>query len=157
VLSKADMADPAATEAWVRNLHQQGQDAVAVSGATGVGRTSLFCALKAHHKEALDMASRRGIQHVVLRCMVVGIPNVGKSTLINKLAGSAKAKAGKRPGLTRTRQWVRLSDSIELLDTPGVMRPGLLEGYWGLRACYFSRSQGRSKRNFCPWKTWRPA
>jgi ribosome biogenesis GTPase A len=72
------------------------------------------------------VARRRGIQHAVLRCMVVGVPNVGKSTLINKLAGSARAKAGKRPGVTRGPQWVSLADGIELLDTPGVMLPGRL-------------------------------
>ena len=126
VLSKADMADPAVTQAWVRNLQRDGQDAVAVSGVTGAGRAGLLQALQARHKESLDVARRRGIQHAMLRCMVVGVPNVGKSTLINKLAGSARAKAGKRPGVTRGPQWVRLADGIELLDTPGVMLPGRL-------------------------------
>jgi ribosome biogenesis GTPase A len=127
VLSKADMADPAATQAWVRHLLKDGQDAVAVSGATGAGRAVLLQVLRTRHKELLDVARRRGIQHVTLRCMVVGVPNVGKSTLINKLTGSARAKAGKRPGLTRGPQWVRLADGIELLDTPGVMLPGRLD------------------------------
>jgi ribosome biogenesis GTPase A len=126
VLSKADMADPAATQAWVRNLQRDGREAVAVSGATGAGRASLLQALQALHKKSLDVARQRGIQHAMLRCMVVGVPNVGKSTLINKLTGSARAKTGKRPGLTRGPQWVRLSDDIELLDTPGVMLPGRL-------------------------------
>jgi ribosome biogenesis GTPase A len=126
VLSKADMADPAATQAWLRNLNGGGQDAVAVSGATGAGRARLLQALQARHTKAQDAARQRGIQHAMLRCMVVGLPNVGKSTLINKLAGSARAKTGKRPGVTRGPQWVRLSDGIELLDTPGVMPPGLL-------------------------------
>ena len=126
VLNKADLADPAATEAWVRSLHRDGQHAVAVSGATGAGRASLLHALQARHKKALDVARQRGIQHAMLRCMVVGVPNVGKSTLINKLVGSARAKTGKRPGLTRGAQWIRLSNSIELLDTPGVMLPGVL-------------------------------
>lgn len=127
VLGKADMADAAVTQAWVRDLQRDGQDAVAVSGSTGAGRATLLQALRARHKELLDAARRRGIQHVMLRCMVVGVPNVGKSTLINKLAGSARAKAGKRPGLTRGPQWVRLADGIELLDTPGVMPPGRLD------------------------------
>jgi ribosome biogenesis GTPase A len=83
--------------------------------------------LRERHKELLDATRRRGIQHAMLRCMVVGVPNVGKSTLINKLSGSARAKAGKRPGLTRGPQWVRLADGIELLDTPGVMLPGRLD------------------------------
>jgi ribosome biogenesis GTPase A len=126
VLSKADMADPAVTQAWVRNLQRDGQDAMAVSGASGAGRAGLLQVLQARHKESLDVARRRGIQHAVLRCMVVGVPNVGKSTLINKLAGSARAKAGKRPGVTRGPQWVSLADGIELLDTPGVMLPGRL-------------------------------
>ena len=126
VLSKADMADPAVTQAWVRNLQSDGQDAVAISGATGAGRAGLLQTLQARHKVSQDVARRRGIQHAMLRCMVVGVPNVGKSTLINKLAGSARAKAGKRPGVTRGPQWVRLADDIELLDTPGVMLPGRL-------------------------------
>ena len=126
VLTKADMADPAVTQAWVRNLQGDGQDAVAVSGVSGAGRARLLQALQARHKVSLDVARRRGIQHAMLRCMVVGVPNVGKSTLINKLAGSARAKAGKRPGVTRGPQWVRLADDIELLDTPGVMLPGRL-------------------------------
>ncbi len=127
VLSKADMADPAATQAWVRNLQRDGQDAVAISGMTGAGRAVLLQVLQARHKKLLDVARRRGIQHAMLRCMVVGVPNVGKSTLINKLTGSARAKAGKRPGLTRGPQWVRLTEAIELLDTPGVMLPGRLD------------------------------
>jgi ribosome biogenesis GTPase A len=93
---------------------------------TGGGRAGLLQVLQARHKESLVVAGRRGIQHAMLRCMVVGVPNVGKSTLINKLAGSARAKAGKRPGVTRGPQWVRLADGIELLDTPGVMLPGRL-------------------------------
>ena len=127
VLSKADMAEPAVTQAWVRDLRRDKQDAVAVSGKTGAGRGVLLQALQARHKELLQAARRRDIQHVVLRCMVVGVPNAGKSTLINKLAGSARAKTGKHPGVTRGPQWVRLADGIELLDTPGVMLPGRLD------------------------------
>jgi ribosome biogenesis GTPase A len=127
VISKAYMADPAVTQAWVRDLQRDRQGAVAISGKTGAGRTVLLQALQARHRELLDVARRRGIQHVMLRCMVVGVPNVGKSTLINKLSGSARAKAGKHPGVTRGPQWVTLADGIELLDTPGVMLPGRLD------------------------------
>ncbi len=126
VLNKADIADPAATREWLRNLRGGGQDAVAISGATGAGRASLLQALRALHTKAQDLARRRGTHRTRLRCMVVGVPNVGKSTLINKLAGGARAKTGKRPGLTRGPQWVQLSDEIEMLDTPGVMPPGAL-------------------------------
>ena len=126
VLSKADMADPDVTRAWMRDLQRDGQPAVTVSGKTGAGRGVVLQALQARRKELLDAARRRGIQHAVLRCMVVGVPNVGKSTLINKLSGSARAKAGKHPGVTRGPQWVNLADGIELLDTPGVMLPGRL-------------------------------
>jgi ribosome biogenesis GTPase A len=127
VLNKADMADPAVTQAWVRDLRSDQHDAVAVSGKTGAGRAVLLQALQTRHKELLEAARRRGIQHAVLRCMVVGVPNAGKSTLINKLSASARAKTGKHPGVTRGPQWVRLADGIELLDTPGVMLPGRLD------------------------------
>jgi ribosome biogenesis GTPase A len=127
VLGKADMADPAVTRAWVRDLQRDGHDAMAISGRTGAGRAVLLQALRARRQESRDAARRRGIQDAVLRCMVVGIPNVGKSTLINKLAGAARAKAGKRPGVTRGPQWVTIAEGIELLDTPGVMLPGRLD------------------------------
>ena len=147
VLNKADMADPAVTQAWVRHLQSNGQDAVAVSGGvTGAGRGGLLQALQAHHKGSLDAARHRGIQHAMLRCMVVGVPNVGKSTLINKLAGSARAKAGKRPGVTRGPQWVRLADGIELLDTPGVMLPGRL----GPETLLFLAATGTIKEEALP-------
>ena len=127
VLSKADMADPAVTQAWVRDLRRDKHAAVAVSGKTGAGRGVLLQALQARHRELLEAARRRGIRHVVLRCMVVGVPNAGKSTLINKLSASSRAKAGKHPGVTRGPQWVHLDDGIELLDTAGVMLPGRLD------------------------------
>ena len=126
VLSKADMAAPAVTQAWVRNLKEEGQDAVAVSVVTGAGCAVLLHALQARHKASLHAARRRGIQNATLRCMVVGVPNAGKSTLINRLAGSARAKTGKRPGITRGPQWILIAEDIELLDTPGVMLPGRL-------------------------------
>ena len=127
VLNKADLADAAVTQAWARDLQRDKHDAVVVSGKTGSGRALLLQTLQARHQELLVAARRRGIQHAVLRCMAVGVPNVGKSTLINKLAGAARAKTGKHPGVTRGPQWVRLADGIELLDTPGVMLPGRLD------------------------------
>lgn len=127
VLHKVDLAQPPVTARWLNVLKQAGDDAIAASSSTGKGRSEIIADLQRLHRALVEKAKKRGMQSDVLRAMVVGIPNVGKSTLINKLAGAARAKTGRKPGLTRGPQYIWLSDGIELLDTPGVMVPGRLD------------------------------
>ncbi|MBE3580704.1 MAG: ribosome biogenesis GTPase YlqF [Thermoanaerobacteraceae bacterium] len=122
VLNKADLALPAATQEWLEHYKEQGIPAVAVNSreGRGVGRLrSLLGEMARKKKERLSRQGRRG----PLRAVIVGIPNVGKSSLINRLVGRAATRTGDRPGITRGPQWVRQGDGWELLDTPGVFAP----------------------------------
>ena len=123
VLAKEDLADPAANEAWKRYFESRG--AIVICGdarGKGIARQMQPLIEKACEKKiARDRA--RGILNRPVRAMVCGIPNVGKSTLINSMAGRASAKTGNKPGVTRGRQWIRLKGQVELLDTPGLLWP----------------------------------
>ncbi|MBQ4425654.1 MAG: ribosome biogenesis GTPase YlqF [Lachnospiraceae bacterium] len=123
VFSKADMADPAVTEVWVRLLTEEGCRVVSMDARNGKEAKAVLGALNQAAEEKRARDRKRGIKNRPLRLMVVGIPNVGKSTLINSLAGRASAKTGDKPGVTKGRQWIRLSASLELLDTPGILWP----------------------------------
>ncbi|OAT79511.1 ribosome biogenesis GTPase YlqF [Desulfotomaculum copahuensis] len=123
VLNKTDLADPAETARWLLWFNQQGMGALAVDAAHGRGVREVPAAvqrLAAARIAALAAAGRRPRPP---RCMVLGIPNVGKSMLINALAGRAATRTANRPGVTRGQQWVRLARGVELLDTPGVLWP----------------------------------
>ncbi|MCL6443516.1 MAG: ribosome biogenesis GTPase YlqF [Alicyclobacillus sp.] len=123
VMTRTDLADPEQTRRWEQRLRAAGP-VVCVDSRTGAGVRSVLPALEdaAAEKRRRDLA--RGIRPRPLRTMVVGIPNVGKSSLINRLAGKAVAKTGDRPGITKAQQWIRLGQ-VELLDTPGVLWPKL--------------------------------
>ncbi|HEY3997240.1 MAG TPA: ribosome biogenesis GTPase YlqF [Candidatus Xenobia bacterium] len=127
ILHKADLAEPPATARWLEALQRSGDEAVAMSSVKRQGKSQVVGILKRRHEALVARAQKKGMHTDVLRAMIVGIPNVGKSTLINQLSEQGRAKAGKRPGLTRGRQFVWLSEGIELLDTPGVMPPGKLD------------------------------
>ena len=120
VLNKADLADPAVTARWVNYFRAQGEGCVAITarqrGGAAVVRTAI-------EKELADLMQRRAVRGMAgarLRVMVVGIPNVGKSTFINSFAGAARAKAADKPGVTRGKQWVTVGN-FDLLDMPGVL------------------------------------
>lgn len=117
VLNKTDLADPALTEKWLKWYEKQGFPSVAVDSLRRRG-TELVPAL-------IRERGRGTARKPAVRCMVVGIPNVGKSFFINALAGRKAARTGDRPGITRGKQWVRLERGLELLDTPGVLWPKL--------------------------------
>lgn len=122
ILNKADLADPAQTEKWLKKLREDGCEAVAVDSKSGKGKEEILNRAKQLMREKLDRNKEKGMSRP-LRAMVVGIPNVGKSTLINRFAGRVAAKAENRPGVTRNKQWVRAGKELELLDMPGVLWP----------------------------------
>ena len=123
VMTRMDLADPKETANWEKYFQQQsGQQVVPVDTRTGAGVNGILPALERVAAAKRERDARKGIRKRPLRTMVVGIPNVGKSSLINRLSGRASTKTGDRPGITKTQQWIRLGD-IELLDTPGVLWP----------------------------------
>lgn len=123
ILTKASLANPDATKAWVEYYKSQGKHVVVVDSALGVGLDSLSAAVKEILKEKLERYSAKGMSGRRIKAMIVGIPNVGKSSLINRLAGGKKAKVENRPGVTLNKQWVPTEIGLDLLDTPGVLWP----------------------------------
>ena len=122
LLNKADLADPEATAAWCRATSDSATRCVPVNCKTGSGVQEAVTAAGDLLKEKWAAYREKGVRKA-MRAMVVGIPNVGKSTFINRLAGARKAKAEDRPGVTKTKQWVRVSPDLELLDMPGILWP----------------------------------
>ena len=123
VLNKADLANDAATKAWMDFYRAQGMFAVRFT-ATGGKTREILSFIQEATKEAVERMRARGANKTV-RLMVIGVPNVGKSTLINRLRGGAVVKTADRPGVTRTRQWVKVGPYLEMLDTPGMLWPKL--------------------------------
>lgn len=123
LLNKCDMADPGATAAWVRAYADRGVKAIPVDCRSGAGLNAFVPAVKELLAERLRALEAKGMAGRTLRVMVAGIPNVGKSSFINRMAGSAKAKVADRPGVTRGNQWFSIPGGIDLLDTPGVLWP----------------------------------
>lgn len=124
VLNKADMADDNATVKWLNYYKSKGFTAIKISCKSGNGLKNFLPAVKEQMlSELMARRHEKGIENAPLRLMIVGIPNAGKSTFINRMAKSKKAKAEDRPGVTRTKQWVKLGDNVEMLDMPGVLWP----------------------------------
>jgi len=123
VLNRADQADPAVTRAWLDRYAERGIAAIETDARSGRGIDRFPAALRALLSDKLAALAARGQATKPLRVMVVGIPNVGKSSFINRAAGRRAAAASDRPGVTRGRQWVTISRGLELLDTPGVLWP----------------------------------
>lgn len=123
LLNRADLADPAATERWLRHYRASSVAALAADSRSGKGVEKLPGAMRSLLKEKLERLAAKGQAGRPLRAMVVGIPNVGKSTFINKAAGRRAAAAGNKPGVTKGRQWITVDRTLELLDTPGVLWP----------------------------------
>ena len=133
VLNKADMADAKTTAVWQNYFEAKGFFVAKVNSQKGAGMKEVKSLIEKACQEKKARDKKRGILNRPLRAMVVGIPNVGKSTFINSLAGKAAAKTGNKPGVTKGKQWIRLNKQVELLDTPGILWPKFEDQTVGLR------------------------
>lgn len=123
LLNKADMADAKKTKEWVSYFQKQGVVAIPINSQSGAGMAAIVTTTKQIVSEKFDKMRAKGIKPRAIRAMVVGIPNSGKSTLINRLAKKNIAKTGNTPGVTKAQQWIKVGKEIELLDTPGILWP----------------------------------
>ena len=133
LMNKADLADAKATEQWKAYFKSKGYFVVSLDARSKNGMKSITDIIMEACKEKIERDRKRGIKNRPVRAMVVGIPNVGKSTFINSYAGKACAKTGNKPGVTKGKQWIRLSKNVELLDTPGILWPKFEDQMVGLR------------------------
>ena len=136
LLNKADLADEARNDEWTAYFRSQGYSAVKVNSKKGGGIKSIQSVIQEACREKTERDRKRGILNRPVRAMVVGIPNVGKSTFINALAGRACAKTGNKPGVTKGKQWIRLNKNVELLDTPGILWPKFEDQSVGLKLAF---------------------
>ncbi|MGN0607273.1 MAG: ribosome biogenesis GTPase YlqF [Oscillospiraceae bacterium] len=124
LLNKSDMADEKETAKWIAYYKKQGITAIPIDCKSGKGVKSFLPTLKNQVlKELMEKRKAKGMTGMDIRVMIVGIPNVGKSSFINRMANSKRTKVEDRPGVTRTKQWVKLGDGVEMLDMPGVLWP----------------------------------
>ena len=123
LLNKSDLTESRVTREWMKELSKDNVKAIEVNCLKGKGLNQIKPALEELLKEKLERYKAKGLVNVVIRVMVVGIPNVGKSTFINKMAKNNIAKTGDRPGVTKSKQWIKTPLGIEILDTPGVLWP----------------------------------
>ncbi len=123
LLNKSDLADARKNKIWMEYFTEKGFHVLEINAKTGAGIKSIQGAVQEACREKIARDRKRGILNRPVRAMVVGIPNVGKSTFINSFAGKACAKTGNKPGVTKGKQWIRLNKGLELLDTPGILWP----------------------------------
>ena len=133
LLNKADLADEAANRAWEDYFRERGLVTVRADARRRADMRPIQTAVQTACREKKERDLRRGIKNRPVRAMVVGIPNVGKSTFINSYAGRACARTGNKPGVTRGNQWIRLGKDVELLDTPGILWPKFEDEQVGMR------------------------
>ena len=133
LMNKSDLADKKITEKWSAYFKGKGFFVVSLDARTKNSMKSITDIVMEACKEKIERDRKRGIKNRPVRAMVVGIPNVGKSTFINSYAGKACAKTGNKPGVTKGKQWIRLNKNIELLDTPGILWPKFEDQMVGLR------------------------
>ncbi len=133
LLNKSDLADEKITERWLKLFTEQGKVVMAINSIENRTATKVMQQLQKLYQEKSEQLKKRGRIPRPVRVMVVGVPNAGKSTLINLLAGKKRAKTGDRPGVTKGKQWIRIQSTIELLDTPGILWPKFEDELTGIR------------------------
>lgn len=137
LLNKCDVADEKATQAWINYYNKKGVTAMAVDCKSGKGLKNFLPTVKNKVlKELMEKRKAHGMSGATIRLMIVGIPNVGKSSFINRMAGAKRTKVEDRPGVTRTKQWVKLENGVELLDMPGVLWPKFEDQSVALRLAF---------------------
>ena len=136
LLNKSDLASETWNDAWAAWFKNQGFHVVKINSKSGAGLKQINGVVQEACKAKIERDRKRGILNRPVRAMVVGIPNVGKSTFINSFAGKACAKTGNKPGVTKGKQWIRLNKGLELLDTPGILWPKFEDQQVGMRLAF---------------------
>ncbi|MGY4112137.1 ribosome biogenesis GTPase YlqF [Aeribacillus pallidus] len=133
ILNKKDMADESITKEWIQYYKEQGIASIAIDSQTGSGLKQIVQLSKELLEKEREKMKAKGVKPRAIRALIVGIPNVGKSTLINRLAGRNIAKTGDRPGITKQQSWIKTGKELELLDTPGILWPKFEDEEVGLK------------------------
>ncbi len=133
ILNKVDLANPTVTNEWKEYFEEKGFSVVLANSVKGDGINNVYTTAKTLMAEKIERLRQRGRIFVPIRAMIVGIPNVGKSTLINKYVGKKITETGDRPGVTRSKQWVKIKKDFELLDTPGILWPKFTDQQVGIK------------------------
>ncbi len=136
LFNKSDLADPARTEEWMAYYEKKGYFVHKINAKRGTGIKAVHEVIRTACREKIERDRKRGILNRPIRAMIVGIPNVGKSTFINSFAKKACTKTGNKPGVTKGKQWIRLNRQVELLDTPGILWPKFEDQKVGLRLAF---------------------
>ena len=136
LMNKYDLADKAVSDKWTKYYEEKGYFVATVNSKNGRGVKAVNDVILIGRKEKIERAISSGILNRPIRAMIVGIPNVGKSTFINSFAGKACAKTGNKPGVTKGKQWIRLNKNVELLDTPGILWPKFEDQQVGLNLAF---------------------
>ena len=136
LLNKSDLADASCNKQWTSYFQKQGAFVLEINSKSGAGIKAIHGLVQEACAEKIARDRKRGIVNRPVRAMVVGIPNVGKSTFINSFAGKAVTKTGNKPGVTKGKQWIRLNKNLELLDTPGILWPKFEDQQVGMRLAF---------------------
>ena len=136
MMNKSDLADPDVNKAWLNWFRKNNINVILADSITGKGLEKISAAAQELLKEKLERAKNKGIVNRPIKLLVAGIPNVGKSSFINKIAGKASAKTGDKAGVTKGKQWIRLNNGYELLDTPGILWPKFEDVEVGKKLAY---------------------
>ena len=136
LLNKSDLSDPEVNKLWADYYTENKQDFIFSNSITGKGVKELISAMESKMAHVLERDAKKGRMNRQIKCMILGIPNVGKSTLINRMAGRSSAKTGNIPGVTRANQWIRVSNTSLLLDTPGILWPKFEDQETGLKLAW---------------------